>query len=232
MAFTVKTLEFLDENYVRNDRQWFKDNKKRYDSDVISPFVQLLERLAPVMEKMDSELVCSPRCIARLYRDARRVKGGAIFKDTLWCSVKKKKASAYDCVAEFYFYVSTRGFGYGCGYYITPTDVMQQLRSAAINGDKLFKNAKRAFEKQDRFYLSGEMYKKNHFPDQKADILDWINRRSICLCYDSCDAQELFDPGLYDRVAQDFESIAPVYKLFSQMEKRAHEQTQKPHNVK
>ena len=232
MAFTVKTLEFLDENYVRNDREWFKQNKQRYEREVIAPFVQLLEKLAPVIEKTDSELICSPKCIARLYRDARRVKGGAIFRDSLWCSVKKKKASAYDCVAEFYFYVSTRGFGYGCGYYITPTAVMEQLRKAAIDGDKLFKAAKRAYEKQDRFYLSGEMYKKNHFPDQKPDILDWINRRSICLCYDSQDPSELFDKNLFDRVAQDFEAISPVYKFFSEMEKRARGESRKPHNIK
>lgn len=232
MAFTVQALEFISENYMRNDRQWFKDHKADYEKLVLAPFAELLEKLAPVMESIDPQLVCTPKCVSRIYRDARYIKGGAIFRDSLWCSVRRKKASAYDLTPEFYCYVSLEGFGYGCGYYRTSTAAMEQLRKMALCGDKTFKAAKKAFENQSRFYLAGEMYKKNHFPDCKPDLFDWVNRKSICLCYDSADPQELFSESLFDRIASDMQSIAPVYKLYAKMEEQARAESQKPHNMK
>ena len=105
MSFTVQALEFISENYMRNDRQWFKDHKADYEKLVLAPFAELLQTLAPVMEKIDPQLICTPKCVSRIYRDARYVRGGAVFRDSLWCSVRRKKASAYDLVPEFYFYL-------------------------------------------------------------------------------------------------------------------------------
>lgn len=220
MPFTKQTLEFISENYMRNDRQWFKDHKADYESLVLAPFSELLQTLAPVMDSIDRKLVCTQKCVSRIYRDARYVKGGAIFRDSLWCSVRRQKTSAYELAPEFYFYVSLEGFGYGCGYYRTSTAAMDQLRKMAFEGDKVFKAAKKAFEKQDRFYLSGEMYKKNRFPNRKPEILDWVNRKSICVSCDSTDSSELFSSTLFERVTKDMQSIAPIYKLYTTMEER------------
>jgi len=232
MGFTEKTLGFISENYMRNDREWFKQHKGDYEALVLAPFAKLLETLAPVMEKIDDKLICTPKCVSRIYRDARYVKGGAVFRDSLWCSVHRKKASAYDLLPEFYFYISLEGFGYGCGYYRTGTASMEQLRKMALSGDKVFTAAKRAFEKQDRFYLGGEMYKKNRFPDCAPDLLDWVNRKSICVCYDSTDSGELFDEKLFERVAQDMQDIAPIYRLYAEMEERVLAESEKPHGTK
>lgn len=232
MAFSVKTLEFISENYMRNDREWFKSHRDDYEKLVLAPFTELLKTLEPVVAKIDGELICTPKSISRIYRDARYVKGGAIFRDSLWCSVRRKKNSAYDLVPEFYFYISLEGFGYGCGYYRTSTASMEQLRKMALSGDKTFKAAKKAFEAQSRFYLGGEMYKKNRFPDCRPDLLDWVNRKSICVCYDSADSEELFSDALFERVAQDMQTIAPIYALYAKMEARALAESEKPHNIK
>lgn len=220
MAFTLKALEFLDENYVRNDRQWFKQHKADYEELILKPFTELLKTLEPLMADVDPGLICTPKCISRIYRDARYVKGGAVFRDSLWISVRRPR-EAYALVPEYYFYMGTQGFGYGCGYYRTSTGVMQQLRDMALAGDKVFKAAKKAYEQQDRFYLSGEMYKKNHFPDAKPELWDWLNRKSICMCYDGTDSSELFSEGLFEKVAADYQLLTPVYRLYTEMEARA-----------
>ena len=232
MSFTPDAPRFLDENYVRNDKAWFKEHKQDYEQYVLAPFAQLLETVAPVIAAADSELVCTPRCISRIYRDARYVKGGAVFRNSVWCSIRKKRSSAYELVPEFYFYLTTEGFGYGCGYYRTSTAAMEQLRKMAISGDKIFKAAKKAFESQNKFYLAGEMYKKNHFPNEKPQLWDWLNRKSICACYDSADPNELFSDKLFDTVAKDFESITPMYKLYAEMERLAKLEDRKPGNIK
>ena len=77
MGFTEKTLGFISENYMRNDREWFKEHKGDYEALVLAPFAELLETLAPVMEKIDDKLICTPKCVSRIYRDARAVVLGA-----------------------------------------------------------------------------------------------------------------------------------------------------------
>lgn len=231
MAFSIRSIEFLDENYVRNDREWFKQHKQDYEELIIKPFTELLSTLEPVMAKIDDKLICTPKCISRIYRDARYVKGGAVFRDSLWVSVRRKK-EPFALVPEFYFYISLQGFGYGCGYYHAGTEAMQQMREMALSGDKVFIEAKKALEAQDRFYLAGEMYKKNRFPDAKPELWDWLNRKSVCACYDSTDSSELFSDSLFEKVAADLETLAPVYQLYVRMEERVTERSEKPHNTK
>ena len=95
MGFTEKTLGFISENYMRNDREWFKEHKGDYEALVLAPFAELLETLAPVMEKIDDKLICTPKCVSRIYRDARYVKGGVIFRDSLWCTERKPALTTF-----------------------------------------------------------------------------------------------------------------------------------------
>ena len=102
--------------------------------------------------------------------------------------------------------------------------IRKQLKNHSIHS--FFHHAevwilKKACEKQSRFYLAGEMYKKNRFPDADPGLWDWLNRKSVCMCYDGTDTKELFSSKLFETVAQDYLILEPVYSLYTEMEARA-----------
>ncbi|MBO5448432.1 MAG: DUF2461 domain-containing protein [Ruminococcus sp.] len=220
MSFTEKAPAFLFENYTRNDKEWFKANRETYENELLKPFAELISFLAPTLKSIDREIICDPGKVSRIYRDARFAKGGPIFRQSLWCSICRKK-EPFVSKPEFYFYISPDGFGWGCGYYRTPRNVMESMRKLISGGDKTAKAALRAYSRQDRFSLTGEMYKRDRFPDRSDKLKEWLNRKSVCLCYDGEDPELLFSEELAQYISDDFKSVADVYRLYIKAEEEA-----------
>jgi uncharacterized protein (TIGR02453 family) len=70
-AFTPRTLSFLRSLARHNDREWFRQRKDAYEQHVRGPMVALIERLASDFQLFAPELVATPACIYRIYRDTR-----------------------------------------------------------------------------------------------------------------------------------------------------------------
>ena len=212
MAFSAETLDFLFENMLNDSKLWFNEHKEDYRKKVTEPFGQLIVQLKDTMLEIDSDFICDPKKISRIYRDARYAHGKSIFRDHLWYTFARSR-DAYD-TAGFYFSISPRGFDYGCGFYWASTETMTKLREMILKDDKLFKNALKAYKNQDVFTLYGDMYKRNKYPEETEEKQDWLNRKCIGVSCESKDFDLLFSDRLAEKVAADFKAIAPVYKFF------------------
>ena len=212
MPFSAKSLDFLFENTLNDSKVWFNEHKEDYKQNVVLPFAELVTSLTDTMLEIDGDFICDPKKISRLYRDARYSKGKSIFRDYVWYSFSRSR-EAYDHPG-YYFSISPNGFDYGCGYYAASTETMNILRGLILSGDKTAKAALKAYKEQSVFELYGEMYKRDHYPDESPEKRDWLNRRQIGVSCESKDFQLLFSDRLAEKVAADFKAIAPVYKLF------------------
>ena len=212
MPFSAKSLDFLFENTLNDSKLWFNEHKDDYKQNVILPFAELVTSLTDTMLEIDGDLICDPKKISRLYRDARYSKGKSIFRDYVWYSFSRSR-EAYDHPG-YYFSISPNGFDYGCGYYSASTETMNILRGLILNNDNTAKAALKAYREQDVFELYGEMYKRDRYPDETAERRNWLNRRQIGVSCESKDFDLLFSDRLAGKIAADFKAIAPVYKLF------------------
>ena len=217
MPFTPNAPQFLFENYTRNDKEWFKENKDIYEKEVLVPMREMIEYLAPLMNETDPQIVCSPKKISRIYRDVRMMKDGMFFKKSIWFSLMRPKAP-FVSKPEFFFWISPDNFGWGCGYYHIPTPVMENIRTMITEGDETAIKAIKTYDKQKVFTLDGEMYKRDRFPAQPDNYKNWLNRKNLAVVHESDDPEIFFSDGLKERVAEDFKMIAPVYALFAKAE--------------
>lgn len=214
MLFTEEAIGFLFENYANNSKDWFKEHKPDYHRLIELPFAELITTLTPVMNSIDEKIICNPKKISRLYKDARYNKGGPIFRDSVWCSLRRERdKSEYHPLPEFYFYISTRGFGYGCGYYCTERDSMDEIRRLILSDSKEFKKAQKALDDNPKFILYGDEYKRNHYPNESEEKCRWLNRKTIGVSYDCDYPALLYSDDLTDRVAQDMFAIKDFYFL-------------------
>ena len=70
--FSVKTLRFLRALKRNNDREWFRERKARYETDVRQPMIALIDRLATDFQAVAPEFVAEPKVsLYRIYRDTR-----------------------------------------------------------------------------------------------------------------------------------------------------------------
>ncbi len=213
MPFSAGSLDFLFENMLNDSKTWYNDHKEDYRQLVTEPFAKLIDDLTGAMLEIDGKFVCNPKKISRLYRDARYAKGKSIFRDYVWYSFCRPY-EGHKTLPEFYFSISPRGFDYGCGYYAASSDTMDSIRNLIISDDKSFKAALKAYKDQDVFELYGELYKRNHYPDESEEKQNWLNRRSMGISCESKDFDLLFSDRLAEKIAEDFTAIAPIYKFF------------------
>ena len=135
----------------------------------------------------------------------------------MWCTFSRTH-DLYKSLPSFYFEISGNGFDYGCGYYIAATESMNDLRSLILNDSPYFTAALEAFEAQSTFDLYGDMYKRDRYPAESDTKKNWLNRKTIGISARSKDWELLFSDRLADKIAADFESVAPIYDLFLKAE--------------
>jgi len=217
MPFSQESQDFLFEVWSRNDRVWYHENKERCRTYLTEPFVRLVQDLQPVMLSIDPWMDCSEKRIARVYRDARIVGNGPFFRDHIWVTMGRGKDIMYGYPA-FFFEISARDFRYGMGYYIPAKETLEAVREMILAEDKAFLKAYRADRKQKAFAMTGESYKRNHFPDAPEKYLGWLNRKELCWICESDDTELLYSGDLSSRIAADFRDIAPIYQFLLKAE--------------
>lgn len=215
--FTPQTLDFLFENCSRNDKTWYQEHKYLYKSCVIEPFTDFIDAMRPVMAGIDSHIECSSKRISRIFRDARFIGNRSFFRDTVWC-VFNQGGPLFGGLPGYFFEFSPRCFRYGMGYYVADKASINVMRQLILKSDDSFMQAQKAFAGQTVFHLEGELYKRDHYPQQTPAQKNWLNRKDICLIYACEDFDLFFSDRLAARVADDFQKIAPVYHFLMKAE--------------
>ena len=82
--FTSALFEFLSELAENNNREWFQDNKARYERDVRDALVHFVADFGDRLHKISPHMVADPRLsggsIFRIYRDVRFSKDKSPYK--------------------------------------------------------------------------------------------------------------------------------------------------------
>ena len=105
MPFSSETLDFLFENWSRNDRAWYHENKDRFKIYVQEPFIWFMRSVAPGLLEIDPLMDCSEKRISRVYRDARVIGNGPFFRDHIWCTMGRGR-DVYYGLPCYYFEIS------------------------------------------------------------------------------------------------------------------------------
>ena len=108
------------------------------------------------------------------------------------------------------------GYAYGMGIYDAKPATMARFRQDMDQHPQKMGKLARAFQKQDRFHLEGEEYKrpKGH---PKPPLDQWYNRKNLdLLCQREIDPL-LYSPDLVGEVVGAFEELLPYYRYFSDL---------------
>ena len=213
MPFSPSTIEFLVENKLQDSREWYKDNKERYSKTVLEPFVELVERLAPDMLKIDAQFITEPRVdrtLSRIYRDTRFSKDKSLYRDNMWFVFMREK-KLYGGLPAYYFDLTPKGFSYGMGYYMASGASMDSIRNLALSGSPAFKKAEKAFRGQNLFGMEGDAYKKSKHPEQPENVREWLDKKSMSFNAYSDDTDLLFSDKLADKLLEGFRLLVPMY---------------------
>lgn len=121
------TLQFLKDLKANNNRDWFLNNKKRYEL-VKKEYYQLTSDLLDIMKPLDRglELLEVKNCVFRINRDIRFSKDKSPYKTHLgiWLSTGAKNAES----AGYYLQIDAEKPFVGGGMYCPQPEQIQKIR--------------------------------------------------------------------------------------------------------
>lgn len=121
------SLLFLDDLKTNNNREWFLDNKKRYEvfkkdyHQLVSDFLTIMKPLDPSLEMLEVK-----NCTFRINRDIRFSKDKSPYKDHIgvWLSSGSKVSNR----SGYYVHIAQSGSFIAGGLYCPEADDLKKVR--------------------------------------------------------------------------------------------------------
>jgi len=207
-GFSPRTIDFMWNLRLNNQKPWFEAHKDEYLRDFLSPMKELGRE---VFERVTTAYGNHGfiHKVSRIYKDARRLRGDGPYRDHLWFSIERP-SEEWTSTPVFWFELSPESWRYGLGYYQAKPETMAKLRARIDRNPGKFEKLIAPLAKQDEFVLDGPEYaRKKAAPTPKT--AEWYNKKSFSLIHNQQNGTELFSPELTNRLVTGYEFLMPLY---------------------
>ena len=158
-AFSGKTITFLRELKANNNRDWFKQNKARYESDVLDPALRFIQAMHDPILNIAPHFTAVPKrmggSLMRVYRDTRFSKDKTPYKTNIGIQFRHEQAKDVHSPG-FYVHIEPEQVFIGAGMWRPDSTSLGHIRNRIVDKSPEWRRAVsgRAFAR--RFRLGGE----------------------------------------------------------------------------
>lgn len=214
--FSKTTFSFLDELAANNNREWFEDNKPRYEALVREPALDFIEAMEPGLKKFAPNFRAEPRKVGgslmRVFRDTRFSRDKTPYKTNI--GIQFRHALGKDIHAPgFYVHIAPDECFFGVGCWHPEADALGKMR------DFIAKNPEQWFAARNnkKFTAQWELWgdtltrpPRGYAADHPA-IADLKRKDFVAIA--SLSAREVADAGLVKLAGKRFAETAPFMKF-------------------
>jgi len=129
--FTKDFIQFFEELSKNNNKEWFEDNKKRYENSVKKPFLALVEDIIPFIKSIEPNFKEeAKKTIFRINRDVRFSKDKSPYKTNVAAVFNPRgKNSEFP---GFYIHVDAKECWIGGGCYELSKENLSKVRNEIL----------------------------------------------------------------------------------------------------
>lgn len=217
-GLTEDTYRFFWELAFHNDSVFFEENRKRYETAVKKPMLQIAAALADTALQVDPSFNVRPAAVvSRIRRDTRYTKDKSPYRDHAFLSYKYPGMStgeSFVLYAEF----ERDAYGYGMGMYCPLPLYMADVRKRMLAQPSRFLSLVNDPSVSGKFEVHGEDYKRPRFPDAPKELQPWLNKRGLAFCYSSKALPNTMKPELVEEIKKGFLILKPLYRFIQGIE--------------
>jgi uncharacterized protein (TIGR02453 family) len=160
--FTTATFDFLGELSRNNKREWFNDNKQRYEEYVRGPALNFITDIAPELQLIAPRFLAIPNKVGgslmRVYRDTRFGKDKTPYKTNI--GIQFRHETGKDIHAPgYYLHLSPQECFFGAGIWRPDSTALGAIREAIRDKGDKWLAARDDINFYQHFELGGESLK-------------------------------------------------------------------------
>jgi uncharacterized protein (TIGR02453 family) len=215
---TKTTIQFLKQLEKNNNKPWFDEHRKEYES-AKKDFLQLTEKILNEISDIDTEVAhLAPKdCVFRINRDVRFSKNKSPYKTNMGMSIAK--GGKKGIFAGYYFHLEPGKSFVGGGLYMPMASEINKVRQeidycseewTAILNNKTFKRIYGDIERSADISLSRppKGYDASHSCINDLKLKSWIATKEI-------KDELLTTPQLRKTIIESFQALQPLLQFIN-----------------
>lgn len=206
---TKTTLQFLKELKQNNNRDWFEENKKRYQSSH-EEVANFAEAVLQELNKFDSiETISGKKSLFRIYKDIRFSKDKTPYKTNRSGSYRR---AGEDRRGGYYFSIEPGNTMIGGGFYQPNSDDLLHIRKQIELDATPLRKVIQSKKFKDYFgELLGEQVKTAPRGFEKNDPnIDLLRHKSFYIMHPFTD-KEVLSADFSQKVAEGYKNVLPFF---------------------
>lgn len=139
IGFDEDFWHFFRELKQNNNREWFADNKARYQDKIVGPVSAFISAIAPLLRDISPHYNADPRpnkgSMFRIYRDVRFSKDKRPYKEHAAAQFRHRMGKDVHAPG-FYVHLEEGNLRYGGGIWTPPGDALGKIRQRITDKPK------------------------------------------------------------------------------------------------
>jgi uncharacterized protein (TIGR02453 family) len=214
--FSPRSISFLKELKTHNNRDWFAENKPRYEQDVLEPALEFVRQMQPRLAKHSRYLTAEAKrmggAIMRIYRDTRFSNDKTPYKTNV--GIHFRHSVGGDVHAPgLYVHLEPNACFLAAGIWMPSAEPLSMIRNAIVEESSEWLKVKKNKKFAARFLLEGDSLKKapRGF-DINHPCIDDLRRKSFAGIA-KVDDKEFYRPDFPEFAMSVFDVAKPLMKF-------------------
>jgi uncharacterized protein (TIGR02453 family) len=215
-GFTDDTIRFFLDLKFHNSTEYFHQEHERYLKDVQKPFYDFIEDLGSQMKDIDPLMEIRPyKCLSHIHRDTRFARDKSPYRDHLWL-LFRRAAEPRDRSLFYFFEFGPGRLDWGMGFWGENREAMDLFRKRMAAWPAEIASVIDPFAaNRRRLYLGGSVHKRMSVPPQIPERLKrWYLAKEMYIGKAEPKYELAFSEELVKEVGKDFNTLAPLYRMF------------------
>ncbi len=214
--FTQSTFAFLKDLTANNNREWFQENKHRYEDHLKDPAVRFISDFGAHLKKISEHFRSDPRTVGgsmfRIYRDTRFSPDKTPYKTHV--GIQFRHESGKNAHAPgYYLHLDVGGCFAGAGMWRPDSPSLKGIREAIVEDPRAWKRAVGGKRFKDDYELEGDRLKRppRGFDPEHALVEDLKRKDFIGVA--KIPKKTIVSPGLPKELAKTFGTATPLMEF-------------------
>lgn len=209
---------FLKDLSKNNDKDWFTENKKRYEQSVKEPLLGVIAGMQPVLDKVSTHFQAVAKVnggsMSRIYRDVRFSDDKTPYHTYMMMNFSHEGASKTKPGPSIYVRLEPGACGIGMGIGNVETKFLNKIRDHIVDNPTAWKKARHNKSVGSCQMWGDELKRAPKGYDPDHPLIDDIKRKAFVLKMDLTQKEAATD--LVNAVGKRFKEAGPFMKFLSE----------------
>src|SRR5210317_89782 len=215
-SFKPRTIRFLKQLKANNNREWFKENKSRYEDDVLDVALRFIISMQDPLTEIAPHFTAVPTRVGgslmRVYRDTRFSKNKLPYKTNIGIQFRHEQAKDVHSPG-YYVHVDPEQVFLGVGMWRPESDALLAIRQRIVARPSEWKNALGDPKFRRYFELGGEsLTRPPRGFDKDHELIADIKRKSF-IAVRNLDVGASLSPQFQRKVESSFGAAEPFMRF-------------------